>query len=101
MGAGVVVGLQDLVHEHEEVEQPPLRQGCPDGHGPVAFTERLITHVRMDHVPVRLGSRSSLRDDFVGMRPANAVPVQDDPVRSQVDAFQDDCLGQRADMLML
>ena len=55
MGTGVVVGLQDLVHEHEEIEQPTLGQSNPNGRSSIAFTKRLITHVWMDHVPVGFG----------------------------------------------
>jgi hypothetical protein len=97
--AFAVVVLQDLMHEHEKVEQPSLRQGEPDWRCSVSFAEGLIAHVRMDHVTVRFGSRCSFRNDLVGMRPADAIPMEDDPIRAQIDALQDDRLGQNADLL--
>lgn len=35
------------------------------------------------------------------MGPADAIPVQDDPVGAQRDAFQDDGIGQDTDLLLL
>ena len=50
VGAGRVVGLEDLADEDEEVEQSPLSQGTADRHAAVAFAELVPLNVRMGGV---------------------------------------------------
>jgi hypothetical protein len=52
MRASAVVVLQNLVHEDEEIEQPPLRQGGTNRRSSVPFAQDLVADVRMDHITV-------------------------------------------------
>jgi len=52
MRAVAVVGLENLLHEYEEIEQASLRQGRSDRRSAVPFAENLVAHVRMGNVAV-------------------------------------------------
>ena len=47
VGARRVVGLEDLTHEEEEVEQSPLLQGAANGRAALALAELVVLDVRM------------------------------------------------------
>ena len=43
-----VVGVQDGVHDLEEVEEPPLIEGGSNRVATIAFAQRVVLHVWMD-----------------------------------------------------
>jgi hypothetical protein len=47
------IGIQDSFHQHEEIAQPALFQGCLYGGRTLALAEHVVAHVRMGHVFVR------------------------------------------------
>ena len=99
--ASAVIVLENLLDEDKEVEQPPLREGRSDRRSAVPFTEDLVANMRMSDASVCLGSAWRFGNDLVRMRPADAVPLQNDAEWAQIDPFQDDGVGHDADLLLL
>ena len=101
MGTGVVVGFENLADEHEEIEQPAAREGGLDGRRTVAFAKPMAANVRMRHIVPARRTMRLLGDHFVGLRLANAVPVQNNPERTQVDPIENDRLREHADLFLI
>ena len=91
VGGARVVSSQDLAHENEELADQAVGQGGRDHLLAVAFTERLATHMR-----VRVARGTLIRGDrghCVGRTLCQAVEIELDLERAQVEVFEDDPLG--------
>src|ERR1700733_764547 len=89
VGAAGVVGLEDLAHELEEVEQATAPEGVVDSLAAIALAELLAFDVGMRGV-ARLLRRVRLQgNDTVSPSVTDPVPVQADLEGSEVDVLQD------------
>jgi hypothetical protein len=90
VGAGRVVGFQRLPHDQEEVEQPPLPERVLNRHTGIARAESVAIDMRVRHVVVAGGWKRIDGDHLVRIAAADAVDVQHDVERAQVDVLQFD-----------
>ena len=90
VGAAGVVRLQDLMHDHAQIQDPPVRRRLADGGPPFAFAQRLPLHVRVKDVG-RLGRGIRIEgQDVVGRGLSERVDLYDDPEPAELDSFKHD-----------
>jgi hypothetical protein len=95
VGAGRVVGPEDLAYEDEEVEESAFLHGAMNGRAAVSLAELVVLDVRMGRV--RAGRRRvGVQGDHLVASPDPArvvVHIQGDLESAQIDSFEDDRLG--------
>ena len=76
------------MHDHTQIENPPLGRSSPDGGPALALAERVALHVRVKDVG-RIGRRIGIeRDDVVRRGFAERIDLHDDLETAQLDPFE-------------
>ena len=85
-----VVGIKDLPHDDEEVEQPSLIQGSFDRHSSLALAERVALNVRMRCLKASARRIRIQRFHAVGQGIAELTALQHNRERPEVEIVKDD-----------
>jgi len=96
-----VVASQQIGDDHEEVEQATFLQRTPDRQPAVSFADRFILDMRVRDAIVGR-RRMRIEGDhavLITMVEAERLPVEADLERSQVNAVEDDRLGDHGEGL--
>ena len=86
------VAFQDLTHQDEKVQEPPLLERISDRCPTIAFAEVAVTYVRVRRLRAAGGRVGVLSDYLVGPMIAQFAPVDDNPKRPQVNPLQHDTI---------
>jgi hypothetical protein len=102
VSAAPAVGVEHLGHEREEVIEPAIGQGAGNRRPSVAFTEAFILDMRMRDLFIEGGRVRIERHHAIGLLGgADLAPVQPDIKASEIDVFQNDCVGRNCKLMVL
>ena len=88
-----MIGLQDLTHDHTQVQHSSVGRGPADGGPALPFAERFALHVRMEDVGrlrrgIRIEGQDVIRRGF-----SETVDLHDDLEPAEFDPFEHDRRG--------
>jgi hypothetical protein len=88
------VGMQNPLDDRKEIEEPPFFQGSSDRGPSFARAQTVAVHMRVSRIGARR-CRVRLQGDYrIRGLAADAVEIETNLKRPQLDAFQGDRLGR-------